>query len=104
MTELDSDEGRPFTPLEIAEMRQMLEREKSCLVWSTARIWATWIAAIGTAYVITKAFSRSFTRTVEMKLVWANASGALVSFVVVYLTVLLFQDHPSYCIPGTTNH
>lgn len=29
-----------------------------------------------------------------MKLVWANASGALVSFVVVYLTVLLFQDHP----------
>lgn len=57
MTELDSDEGRPFTPLEIAEMRQMLERDKRVVwFWSTARIWATWIAAIGTAYVITKGF------------------------------------------------
>lgn len=57
MTELDSDEGRPFTPAEIAEMRKMLEREQRVVwFWSTVRVWATWIAAIGTAYLVAKNF------------------------------------------------
>jgi hypothetical protein len=57
MADLDSDEGRPLTQQEISEMRQMLERDKRVVwFWGTARVWATWIAAIGAAYVAGKTF------------------------------------------------
>lgn len=57
MTELDSDEGRPLSPHEISEMRKMLERDKRVIwFWTTARVWAGWIAAVGAAYLATKSF------------------------------------------------
>ncbi len=55
MTELETEDERPFTATERREMRQMLEREKR-VIWfgATARVWAGWIAALVAAYFATK--------------------------------------------------
>ena len=55
MTELETEDERPFTATERREMRQMLEREKRVIwFWATTRVWAGWIAALVAAYFATK--------------------------------------------------
>ncbi len=55
MTELETEDERPFTAAERREMRQMLEREKRVIwFWATTRVWAGWIAALVAAYFATK--------------------------------------------------
>lgn len=55
MTELNSDEGRPLTEEEIAEFRKLLEKERRVTwIWTTFRVWATWITAITAAYIAGK--------------------------------------------------
>ena len=47
----DDDDGRELTPHERSEFRRMLEREKRVeWIWSSFRVWAVWITAVGAAY------------------------------------------------------
>ena len=53
----DRDEVAPLTPEEIGEFRLLLEKDRRVTwFWTTARVWATWIAAVGAAYLATKSF------------------------------------------------
>lgn len=57
MTDLESDKGRPLTEEEIAQFRDLLEKDKRVTwIWTTLRVWAGWIAAITAAYFATKTF------------------------------------------------
>lgn len=57
MTELESDKGRPLTEEEIAQFRELLEKDKRVTwIWTTFRVWAGWIAAITAAYFAAKSF------------------------------------------------
>jgi hypothetical protein len=57
MTELETDKGRPLTEEEVAEVRSLLEKDKRVTwFWTTARVWAGWLTAVGAAYLATKSF------------------------------------------------
>lgn len=62
----DTDDSRPFTPVERKEIREMLEaQQRAEWFWKSARVWATWISAgvVGTwaaADAIEKVIRRLF--------------------------------------------
>ena len=57
MTQLQHDEGRPLTEDEIAEFRILLEKDRRATwVWSTIRVWGSWIASILIFFIAVKSY------------------------------------------------
>jgi hypothetical protein len=52
--EIDDDETeRPLTRKELAALRDLLDRDRRATwLWSSARVWALWLAAVLGAWVI----------------------------------------------------
>lgn len=60
--EYEDDDGRELSPHERSEFRRMLERDKRVeWIWSSLRVWAAWITAVGAAvYFLLNGFKDFF--------------------------------------------
>lgn len=49
------DETRPLSPMERRKLREIIRaNDRAAWLWNGARVWATWITAVGAALVLLK--------------------------------------------------